>query len=105
MADDDFITAVYPSVQDANLASEGFARIGRDMIVPLAAGIHYPMTDKGSIIRAQVYQRFEHEIERACDRAESTQEGGLKLEKPALEACTGSLLVGSLLDCCWPSSV
>lgn len=37
MADDDFITAIYPSIQDANTASEGFAKIGRDMIVPLAA--------------------------------------------------------------------
>ena len=86
MADDDFITAVYHSIQDANLASEGFAKIGRDMIVPLAAGIDYPMTDKVSIIRAQVYQRFEQEIKSAYDKAASPQEGGLKLEKPALEA-------------------
>lgn len=86
MADDDFITAIYPSIQDANLASEGFAKIGKDMIVPLAAGIDCPMTDKGSIIRAQVYQRFEHDIASAYDKAESTEQGGLKLEKPALEA-------------------
>lgn len=86
MSDDDFIMAVYPSIQDANLASEGFAKIGRDKIVPLAAGIDYPMTDKGSIIRAQVYQRFEHEIDSAYNKVELTQEGGLKLEKPALEA-------------------
>ena len=73
MADDDFITAVYPSIQDANLVAEGFAKIGRDIIIPLAAGIHYLMTDKGSIIRTQVYQRFEQEIKSAYDKTESTQ--------------------------------
>lgn len=44
------------------------------------------MTDKGSITRAQVYQRFERDIQSAYDKTESTQESGLKLEKPALEA-------------------
>ncbi len=86
ISDDDFIMAIYPSIQDANLASESFAKIGRDMIIPLAVGVDCPMTDKGSIIRAQVYQKFERDIENAYEKSEATQKGGLKLEKPALEA-------------------
>ena len=85
MSDDDFITAIYPSIESANLASESFAKIGRHMVVPLSADIDCPMTDKGSIIRPQVYQRFEREIESAYMKSETTQDGGLKLEKPALE--------------------
>ena len=86
MSDDEFTTAIYPSIECANLASESFAKIGRHMIVPLSAEVDCPMTDKGSIIRPQVYQRFEREIESAYKKSETTQEGGLKLEKPALEA-------------------
>ena len=86
MSDDEFSTAIYPSIEYADIASEGFAKIGTDMVVPLAPEIYCPMTDKGSVIRPQIYQRFEREIESAYENSETNQEGGLKLEKHAPEA-------------------
>ena len=78
MSDDEFITAIYPSIESANIASEGFAKIGRDMIVPLAPEIDCPITDKGSIIRPQIYQIFEREIESAYEKSETDQEAGFE---------------------------
>jgi len=83
--DDEFITIIQPTIEAANSAAEGFAEIGHDMIVPMAAGVEIPMTDKRSIIRAQIYQNFALEITNAYDKADGIQENGLRLDLPALE--------------------
>ena len=85
MGNDEFITKIYPAIQAANLNAEGFSKIVRNMVVPLAAEVAIPLTDKGSIIRAQIYQKFNREIECAYNKADSAQEGGLRFELPALE--------------------
>ncbi|KAL8666683.1 MAG: hypothetical protein Q9202_001221 [Teloschistes flavicans] len=85
LTDEEFIKEIWPIVGAANQNAEGFSQIGQDMIVPLQAGIEYPQTDKGSMIRAQMYRIFEQEINDAYDRLEDQQEGTLQLALPDLE--------------------
>lgn len=85
LSDEVFVSSVLPEVKIANRSSEGFSQIVPDMVVPLPARIDIPVTDKGSILRAQVYAKFEREIENAYKRLEERQEGSLKLDLPNLE--------------------
>ncbi len=85
LSDEEFINAIWPAIEAANQHAEGFSQIGRDMVVPLPAGIAIPLTDKGSMIRAQVYKVFEKEIDEIYNRLEEGQEGTLELDLPALE--------------------
>ncbi|KAL8989013.1 MAG: hypothetical protein Q9177_002006 [Variospora cf. flavescens] len=68
MSDEEFIDAIDPAIQAANRDSEGFSKLGREMIVPLDAGTEFPVTDKRSIVRAQVYQIFRQNILDAYER-------------------------------------
>lgn len=85
LSDEDFVVSVLPQIRIANQSSESFSQIYQGMVVPLPAGIEIPMTDKGSIIRAQVYAKFEREIEDAYIQFEGHQEGGLKLDQTSVE--------------------
>ena len=85
LSDGEFINAIWPAVKAANQNAEGFSQIGRDMVVPLPAGIAIPLTDKGSMIRPQVYKVFEKEIGETYGRLEEGQEGTLELDLPGLE--------------------
>ncbi|KAL8403244.1 hypothetical protein RB594_008490 [Gaeumannomyces avenae] len=58
-----YLDRIWPSVADANSRAEAFSQITRDMVAVLPARTPYPRTDKGSIIRAQVYARFAPEID------------------------------------------
>ncbi|KAL8734218.1 MAG: hypothetical protein Q9166_001704 [cf. Caloplaca sp. 2 TL-2023] len=101
MADEEFIDTIWPDVQAANTAAEGFSQIGKDMIVPLPAGIEYPQADKGSFIRPQMYRAFEKEIDDAYSRLERTLEGTMQLEIPDLEEHllnVGRQLLGQRLE-------
>ena len=55
LGDKEFIESVWPTVDAANRVAESFSQIGKDMIMPMPAGASIPLTDKGRIIRAQVY--------------------------------------------------
>ncbi|KAL8631707.1 hypothetical protein Q9189_002614 [Teloschistes chrysophthalmus] len=85
LTDEEFIKEIWAVVEEANQNAEGFSQIGQDMIVPLQAGTEYPQTDKGSMIRPQMYRIFEKEINDAYDRLEDQQEGTLQLDIPDLE--------------------
>lgn len=85
MADDEFITAIWPDVEAANENAEAFSQIGKSMIVPLPASVEYPQADKGSFIRPQVYKAFEKEIDNAYSRLDHNREGTLQLDVPGLE--------------------
>ncbi|KAL8952684.1 MAG: hypothetical protein Q9222_001421 [Ikaeria aurantiellina] len=74
LIDEDFIDAIYPTIHAANLLSEGFASIGREMIVPLPAGSEIPVTDKHSLIREQVYRVFQDKIQAQYDGTDSSHE-------------------------------
>lgn len=82
LADSDhFLDAIWPSIQEANRDAEAFSQIGRDMVCVLPSNVNYPRTDKGSIIRAQVYQEFEQVIQDAYDRLE----GKVQADGPRLD--------------------
>ena len=85
MSDDEFISSVWPIIEDTNRVAEGFSQIGKDMVVPMPVGIEIPTTDKGSIIRAQVYKMFEREIDNAYISIEERSEGTTKLDLEGLE--------------------
>lgn len=58
-----FIDSVWPVIQDANSRAEQFSQITREMVAVLPVGSVRPQTDKGSMIRAQVYTRYADVIE------------------------------------------
>ena len=80
-----FVNSVWPTIESANSNAESFSHIAREMIVPLPADISIPITDKGTVIRAQVYKVFEEEIHEAYKRLDSQQEGTMKLDHHELE--------------------
>lgn len=84
LSDSEYVNAIWPTVQDANSRAEGFSQIAKDMIHVFPSDAEYPRTDKNSIIRAQVYQKFAGQIDSLYARMDA-QEGLLKLSLPALE--------------------
>ncbi|TAQ86891.1 hypothetical protein B7494_g4802 [Chlorociboria aeruginascens] len=85
MSDQEFLNAVWPSIADANSRAEGFSQIIKEMVTILPSNVEYPKTDKGSIIRAQVYRQFAAEIDGIYDRLEGNQEGTLQLDLAGIE--------------------
>ncbi|KAL8860933.1 MAG: hypothetical protein Q9178_002688 [Gyalolechia marmorata] len=86
LSEDAYLDIIWSSVVDANSRAEAFSQISRDMIKVLPSHIAYPQTDKGSIIRAQVYKVFATEIEDLYTRIDNFSEAeGWKFELPALE--------------------
>lgn len=85
LEDNKFIKEIWPTLDAANRIAEGFSQIGMDMIVPMPAGISIPLTDKGSVIRAQAYNVFEKEVEEAYVRLEQRQEGTMIMDGAELE--------------------
>ncbi|KAH0397314.1 acetyl-CoA synthetase-like protein, partial [Aureobasidium melanogenum] len=85
MSDDDFFEAVWPAVEDANARAESFSRIPKELVVLVAAETEYPKTDKGTFIRAKIYDQFKVEIENKYSDFENGSLGNLTLEVPELE--------------------
>ncbi|BCS11960.1 putative NRPS-like protein biosynthetic cluster [Aspergillus luchuensis] len=65
-------------VEEANARAEQFSRISRAMVTVLPAGAACPRTDKGLIIRAQVYDDFEDDISKMYSRCHD-RSGALQL--------------------------
>ncbi|RAH72539.1 putative NRPS-like enzyme [Aspergillus aculeatinus CBS 121060] len=84
-SDAEFLDLVWPTVEDANAHAEQFSQISRDMVVVLAADRVVPRTDKGSMIRAQVYSRYAEVIEGMYNRMEQDAHGTLQLDLQATE--------------------
>ncbi|PYH40351.1 putative NRPS-like enzyme [Aspergillus saccharolyticus JOP 1030-1] len=84
-SDEEFRDLIWPSVQEANAHAEQFSQISRDMVVVLAADRLVPRTDKGSMIRAQVYARYAEVIEGMYTRMEQAASGTLRLDLQATE--------------------
>ncbi|TGO23798.1 hypothetical protein BPAE_0121g00140 [Botrytis paeoniae] len=85
MPDEEFINGIWPAIEEANANAESFSQISREMILTLPAGTEYPVTDKGSIIRAQMYRQFAEQIEEVYQRFEEAEMGTLELEGSELE--------------------
>lgn len=72
LSDAEFLDVVWPAVEAANARAETFARIIRELVVIKPADCAYPRTDKGTFIRAQLYQQFAQDISDAYTRMSST---------------------------------
>lgn len=79
--DQEYLDLIWPTVEDANSRAEQFSQISRDMITVLPVGSACPRTDKGSIIRAQVYAKYADVIEEAYTKLEQTADGTLELDQ------------------------
>ncbi|KAF7617528.1 putative NRPS-like enzyme [Aspergillus flavus] len=79
--DEQYLDLIWPTVEDANSRAEQFSQISRDMITILPVGSICPRTDKGSMIRAQIYAKYADVIEEAYTKLEQTTDGTLKLDQ------------------------
>lgn len=85
LSDESFLEKAWPFIADANANAEAFSQIVKDMVTVLPSDMEYPRTDKGSIIRAQVYRRFEKEIQSMYDKLDDGAEGTLRLDLAGIE--------------------
>jgi len=85
MAEDDFITAIWATIQKANRNTESFSQISKETIVPLPAEVDYPKTDKESIKRAQIYHVFAKDMNAMYERLEYTGTGTLQFSIPQIK--------------------
>ncbi|CAL5872182.1 uncharacterized protein PFLUO_LOCUS6440 [Penicillium psychrofluorescens] len=85
LTDAEFIDNIWPFVEDANSRAEEFSQISKQAILPVAAGVPYPQTDKGTIIRAKVYLAFEKDINDMYERIEQDTCGVETPDLPNLE--------------------
>lgn len=98
LTDEEFLEAIWPAVEAANSRAETFSRIPKELVVVKGADVMYPGTDKGTFIRAQVYQQFEEDIKAAYARFEGSgqKKGDLVLSLPELEEWLLSRFRGDL---------
>ncbi|TKA82019.1 hypothetical protein B0A55_01723 [Friedmanniomyces simplex] len=88
MSDAEYLDAVWPDVEAANARAETFSQIMKDLVVIKGPDADYPKTDKGTFIRAQVYQQYDADIQAAYTRFETSARNTatkLQLEVPELE--------------------
>lgn len=85
LSDGNFIDAIWPTIQKANAQAESFSQISKETIVPFAADVEYPKTDKESIKRSQIYHAFAKSMELMYDKIEYNGTGTLQLDIPGME--------------------
>lgn len=89
LSDEDFLDQIWPRIEEANSRAESFARISRELVIVRPSDEPYPQTDKGTFIRAQLYEQYKEQIQKAYERFEAgTSTSGRRLSKldvPALE--------------------
>jgi len=85
MSDALYLEAVWPSVEAANSRAETFSRVPKELVILVSAETQYAKTDKGTFIRAKVYDQFKKDIEKVYHDFENGQLGTLILEVPELE--------------------
>lgn len=76
---DQYVDTIWPTIEGANARAEDFSQISRDMIAVLPFASKFPRTDKGSMIRAQVYLQYAELIESMYTNAEQGR-GDLRLD-------------------------
>ncbi|KAL4868720.1 hypothetical protein BDV12DRAFT_209025 [Aspergillus spectabilis] len=85
-SDEQYLDLIWSSVEDANSRAEQFSQITREMIRVLPYGSAHPQTDKGSMVRAQIYARYADVIESIYTQLEESSSGTLQLDQSATEA-------------------
>lgn len=64
LGDDAFLDRIWPQIEEANSQAETFSRIPKDLVLVRPADEVYPRTDKGTIIRAQLYEQYKDLIDK-----------------------------------------
>lgn len=87
MTDDEYVKAIWPFVERANVIADEFARITPDMVLPIPSCVDYPATDKKNIIRAQANRVFADRVDELYRRqlADGEKAKNLALDVPGLE--------------------
>ncbi|KAK9422451.1 hypothetical protein SUNI508_04807 [Seiridium unicorne] len=86
IADEDLIEKAWVAIADANAGAETFSQIMREMITVLPSDVDYPKTDKGSIIRGQIYRKFEETIRKMYEKLEGGAQGALRPDLAGIES-------------------
>ena len=86
LSNEDFVERIWPAVEDANSRAESFSQISKETIIPMPASRDYPRTDKGTIIRAQIYRMFDAEISDIYKDQEKNTGGTLKFDLDDMQA-------------------
>ncbi|KAH9832694.1 Acetyl CoA synthetase-like protein [Teratosphaeria destructans] len=79
LTDEAYVDAVWPAIEAANSKAESFAHILRDLVVVKGPDVDYPKTDKGTFIRAQVYQQFDADIKASYEKLDAATQNDTKL--------------------------
>jgi thioester reductase-like protein len=86
--EDEFIKLVQPTIDAANARAEAYAKIDREHIRVMRADAinDCPKTDKGTVIRAAFYKKFEALIKSVYEDAERATGGHLELDRDGTAA-------------------
>ena len=82
----EYLDAIWPTIEGANARAERFSQISRDMIAVLPYASKFPRTDKGSMIRAQLYLQYAELIDCIYTHAEQV-DGNLRLDFEGTKSC------------------
>lgn len=88
LSESEYLESVWPTIEAANSKAESFSRVPREMIIIKRGDVSYPRTDKGTSIRAQVYQHFAEDIDRcyeAFEKGAEAESGSLQLDAAGIE--------------------
>jgi thioester reductase-like protein len=98
VSEDAFIQLVQPAIDAANAHAEAYAKIDREHIRVLRAQAidDCPKTDKGTVIRAAFYKKFEALIKSVYEDAERATGGHLQLDHDGTVAWLRQLVVDIL---------
>jgi thioester reductase-like protein len=98
VSEDAFLELVQPTVDAANAQAEAYAKIDREHIRVLRAEAidDCPKTDKGTVIRAAFYKKFEALIKSVYEDAERATGGHLELDRAGTAAWLKQALVDIL---------
>ncbi|KAM3080342.1 hypothetical protein ACMFMG_005302 [Clarireedia jacksonii] len=81
---DELLEKLWPVIVSANARVEGFSQISKEMVAILDIDTEYPSTDKGTLIRAAFYRKFEGLINAMYERFDAPvakgSSGGLQLD-------------------------
>lgn len=75
MSKEQLLEKLWPALETANGKAESFSQISREMVEIMDYGVDYPQTDKGTLIRAAFYKKFEQVIEDVYRRFERHDSG------------------------------
>jgi thioester reductase-like protein len=95
VTEDAFIALVQPTIDAANAQAEAYAKIDREHIRVLRADAidDCPKTDKGTVIRAAFYKKFEALIKSVYEDAERATGGHLEFDRDGTVVWLKRLLV------------